>query len=97
MKLDTHEYPAEVVLAKARQMVAELERLRGEVAQVHILIRRGLAYGDQFRTPLAAGARAELRAMAGMTPPGRREATETEVRANWDGRWDTWGGDGVGP
>lgn len=43
--------------------------LVAEIARMHALIQRGLAYGDQFRTPLAAGARAELRAMAGMKPP----------------------------
>jgi len=41
------------------ELVAEVERL-------HELIRRGLAYGDNFRTVYAAAARAELRRMAGM-------------------------------
>lgn len=45
-----------------RELAAEIERL-------HALIQRGLAYGDQFRTPYAASARAELRRAAGMKPP----------------------------
>jgi hypothetical protein len=45
-----------------RDLAAEIERL-------HALIQRGLAYGDKFRTPYAAGARAELRRAAGMKPP----------------------------
>lgn len=32
-----------------------------EIERLHDLIRRGLAYGDQFRTAYAAAARAELR------------------------------------
>lgn len=46
-----------------RDLVAEIERM-------YILIQRGLPFGEQFKTPLAAGARAELREMAGMKPPG---------------------------
>ncbi len=34
------------------------------------VITRAVAYGDAFKTPYAAGARAELRRLAGMTPPG---------------------------
>lgn len=41
------------------ELIAEIERL-------HHLIQRGLAIGDQFRTPYAAGARAELRRSAGL-------------------------------
>ena len=43
-------------------------RLLAEIERLHALIQRGLAYGDQFKTPYAAGARAELRRAAGMTP-----------------------------
>jgi hypothetical protein len=43
--------------------------LAAEIERLHALIQRGLAYGDQFRTPYAAAARAELRQAAGMEPP----------------------------
>lgn len=43
--------------------------LLAEAEQLHELIRRGLPYGDNFRTAYAAAARAELRRMAGMKPP----------------------------
>ena len=48
------------------ELVDEVERLRAENEQLHELIRRGLAYGQHFRTAYAAAARAELRRMAGM-------------------------------
>lgn len=48
------------------ELVAEVERLHAENEQLHELIRRGLAYGQHFRTAYAAAARAELRRMAGM-------------------------------
>lgn len=44
-------------------------RLLAEIARLHSLIQAGLAYGDGFKTLYAAGARAELRRAAGMTPP----------------------------
>lgn len=49
--------------------VVALANLIADVERLYSLIRRGLAYGDQFRTPVAAAARAELRRMAGMSPP----------------------------
>jgi hypothetical protein len=49
--------------------LVELANLIAEVDRLRELIRRGLAYGDSFRTPYAAGARVELRRAAGMTPP----------------------------
>jgi len=48
------------------ELVAENEQLEAEIERLRDLIRRGLAVGDQFRTPYAAGARAELRKAAGM-------------------------------
>lgn len=51
------------------------QALVNEIGRMHVLIQRGLAYGDQFKTPLAAGARAELRAMAGMNPAGTHNPT----------------------
>lgn len=56
------------------------EQLMGEIDRLHALIRRGLAYGDQFRTPYAAGARAELRASAGMEIRARQTDRRTADR-----------------
>lgn len=49
--------------------VVELANLIADAEHLRVLIRRGLAYGDQFRTPYAAGARAELRRLAGIASP----------------------------
>lgn len=51
---------------RLEKLAAEVvPELIAEVEQLHDLIRLGLARGDAFRTPAAAGARAELRRVAG--------------------------------
>lgn len=45
------------------------------------VIARALAYGDAFRTPAAAGARAALRESAGMEPPNARERLQPRITA----------------
>lgn len=61
----THPRATAHVLARA---ALDAATTADEPDRLHALIQRGLAYGDAFRTPYAAGARAELRRIAGMHP-----------------------------
>ena len=76
-------YGANVSISEeCRQRYRRLARAALDaIAETHAvvdkaLIARALAYGDSFRTPAAAGARAALREAAGMKLPRGTEAPD---------------------